>query len=108
MKHEKKLGNVLKKFIERETSEMIKQCPCYAQDPSVIAYNEMKNSSKDYQKYLKETLNNFDDIQLRQIWFVCAKLSLRKYYPEKAHIIDKIKSENLTKKQLRKIIGDLK
>lgn len=104
MTPEKKLGKILEGFIEKETSEMIKQCPCYVQDPMHIAYNEMKNPTKDYKKYLKQTLKYFNDFRLRQVWFVCAKLSLRKYYPKKAPIIDELKSENLTKKQLEEII----
>lgn len=107
VKAEKILSNALEKFIDEQHKEMIAQCPCYALTPSVVGYNEMKNPSKDYQSYLLKVKEHFDDYCLRQIFFVCTKLSIRKYYPEKSHIIEPYKSERMSVKDLDNIISEL-
>ena len=107
MTKEEELSKKLEKFIDEETTEMISQCPCYALDPSIVGYNEMKNPSKDYQSYLSKVKEYFDDFCLRQIYFVCAKLSIRKYFPNKSYIIESYKSEKMCMNDLDKIISKL-
>lgn len=71
------------------------------------AYYAMKDPSKDYQLYLLMVKKYFEDYCLRQVYFVCAKLSIREYYPEKSHIIEPYKSEQMSMKDLDIIINQL-
>jgi len=107
MTKEEELSKKLEKFIDEENTEMILQCPCYALDPSIVGYNEMKNPSKDYQSYLTKVKEYLDDFRLRQIYFDSAKLSIRKYFPNKSYIIESYKSEEMCMKDLDKIISKL-
>ena len=98
----------LKEFIDKSILDMTSKCPSYAKDPVVLGYHALKNSSKDYQSYLLKVKQYFDDFCLRQIYFVCAKISIRKYFPEKSYIIEPYKSENMAMKDLDHIIEKLK
>ena len=70
-------------------------------------FENTKNPSKDYMQYLIKAKDNFDDYFLRQINFVFAKLSIRKYFPEKSYIIESYKSEQMSIKELDNIITKL-
>ena len=54
--------------------------------------------------YLNLVKHYFDDYTCRQIYFVCAKRSIKKHFPKDFPKVDNLRSENLSIKQIEELI----
>lgn len=74
--------------------------------PNVEKYfKEIKDPSHQPIIYLDLVKHYFDDYGCRQIYFVMAKLSIKKYYPDEFVKVDNLRSENLSIKEVEDLIS---